>query len=242
MAKTPTKITARIDYWESKGLSRMKSTKTQIYKTTVEKLGCLIDGAQMFKDEKHTMNDFRLSVNRFTLQALDPNYQPFNKKHVKHMTLSNFLYNPFCPYEFRSQYRNCLKNPPLPVYTKHPDVYQSLTTAYLKTCNNGIKTVEDLSVKDQSNLGWASNKIASFCKNRMGKTNELMGGSDQKIINAFLKACKSFVKYDPIRFDTGLLTRSWVWEKFPNYLYQQGYLLEEKPFSMSGWEAENANT
>lgn len=237
MAKIPTKITARIDYWESKGLSKMRSANSKIYKETVQKLGWLIDGTNAFKGEEHTMNDFRLSVDRFALQALSLEYQPIKKKNIKNLSLARFLYNPFCPHEFRSQYKTCLVSIPLPIHARYPNIYRSLSQAYLESYNNGTKTIGDLTIKDQSNLGWAANKIGKFCKDHMGKTNKTMGSTQKRIVVAFLKAAKSFTSYNPTKFSTGLLTRAWVWEKFPNYLDQQGYLLEEKPFSMYTWKS-----
>ena len=232
MALIPTKITARIDYWESKGLSKMRSTKTDTYKETIKKLGYLVNNQYMFENQQHTMPDFKLSVDRFTLQVLSPEYQPIKKKNIKGMSLHLFLYNSFAPPDFRSQYKHCLENEPIPINVKYPTIFSTLTQAYIKTLNNGIKTADDLSVKDHANLGWASNKIGAFCKNHLEKTNKIMGGSQRKIVGAFIDACKSFVSYSPTKFDTGLLTRKWVWEKFPNYLDEKGYLVEETQFSI----------
>lgn len=232
MASIPTKITARIDYWESKGLSKMRSTNSKIYKETIKKLGYLVNSQYMFENEQHTMPDFKLSVDHFALQALSPEYQPTNKKNTKSLSLHLFIYNPFGPPDFRSRYKHCLKNKPIPINVRYPNIFSTLTQAYIKSLNNGIKTVDDLSVKDYANLGWASNKIGVFCKNHLEKTNKIMGGSQRKIVGAFLDACKSFVGYSPTKFDTGLLTRAWVWEKFPSYLDEKGYLVEEKQFSI----------
>ena len=75
MAKTPTKILARIEYWESHGFPKMVSTTTKTYRQTVDKLQHSIDGTAMFASRKYSMPDFRLAVDRHALESFDPRYQ-----------------------------------------------------------------------------------------------------------------------------------------------------------------------
>jgi hypothetical protein len=231
----PTKISARIDYWESNELSKMTSKKTKTYKETIKKLGYLIDSRYMFEGMTHTMPDFRLAVDRFALKALNPEYQPIKKKVLRNLPLHLFLYNPFSLPDMRSEYKMCLESKPLPVSVRNPASFNLLANSYVKFIRNGVKTIEDLSAKDHYNLGWAANKIDYFCKNNLSKVDTTMAGTKKKIITAFLEASKSFVKNDLTRFDTHLLTRKWVWEKFPNYLQNNGYLKEERPWTMDTW-------
>lgn len=228
----PTKITKRIEYWESKGLSKIKSRESKIWKETVEKIKWLIDGTNVFEGQTYTMHDFRKSVDCHAIKTLNTAYLPYKKITLKRINLSQFLYNPFAPGDFSTGFKHSLNSPPVPVNVKYPKIFDCLIKAYLRSAGNGIKTFDDLSQKDHSNLSWAANKIGTFCKNNMNKVDQTMAGTQEKIVNAFLGASLSFVKHDLTRLDTGLLTRKWVWEKFPNYLDQKGYLLSQQQFSI----------
>lgn len=210
----------------------MRSENSKIYKETVEKLSWLINGTHIFNGEHHTMPDYRKSVDRFALQALDDIYLPIKKKRLKAVSLSEFLYNRFASPEFYSRYKFCLNNAPVPINVRYPKIFNLVITGYLNSVNNGVKTFDDLSQQDHYNLSQVANKLGYFCKNHNQKLDSTMAGSYDRIVRAFIEASKSFVKHDLTRFDTGLLTRKWVWEKFPNYLDQKGYLVSKQPFSI----------
>jgi len=230
MAKIPTKITARIDYWESKDLPKMRSTESKVYKQTVEKLRWLLNGEQMFAKEKHTMPDFRLAVDRYALQVFDEKYSI--RSTLKPMSLNSFLYNPFIEGAYRSTLQRCLAHHPQPVNLRQPKIYQMLIDSYIKISGNGYKTISDLTSSDLFNLARTANKIGAFYKRKNVKMSNGIGNSQSKIINAFLQCAKTLTRYDPMKFSTYLLTRSWVWEKFPDYLSKNGYLAPQKAFNI----------
>lgn len=224
----PTKILKRIDYWESKGLRKLKSKKSNIYKETVEKLTWLVNGTNVFENENHTMLDFRKSVDNFSLKALDPAFLPFSKIKLKKMSLSNFLYSPFAP--TYCAYKQSLEHPPIPVYLKYPKVYYLLIDSYLRVAGNGVKSIDDLGSLDLKRLATVSNKVGKFYDKNTGKIS--FANSYKGVIDALLNFSLEMVKDNLTKFDTSLLDRQWIWEKFPNYLDQKGYLTSEKQFSI----------
>ena len=144
MAKVPTKITARIEYWESKGLSKMKSTKTKTYKETIHKLAQLVDGIGIFGGTNYTMPDFKLSVDRHSSQVFSSNYFPTNKSSIRNLTLNLFLYSPFGTGEFQSAFRRNVHHPLIPktVRRDNSGLFETLVSLYIKESNNGIKIAE----------------------------------------------------------------------------------------------------
>jgi hypothetical protein len=233
MALIPTKITARIDYWESKGLSKMKTKTSKTYKETVQKLSWLINRKYIFEgEERNTMLDFRTSVDRFALQTFDSNYLPINKAPNKKVTLSQFLFNKFASPGFHCRYKFFLDFVPAPIGVKNGKTFNLLLSCYLKSSGNGIKSEKDLSQSDFINLSRTSNRIHSFITQHKNKLDANMAGTSEKLIKTLIEASQTFVKHDKTRFTTGLLARKWVWERFPNYLDQKGYLIPERPFSI----------
>lgn len=229
MAKVPTKITSRISYWESKGLPKMKSTKSKIYKETVQKITWLLNGEKMFAEEQHTMIDWRLAVDRYAAQMLD---ERFHYRNFKPMSLNIFLYSPYIEGAYRSTYQRFLNHHPQPINLRHPDIYQALTDSYIKISGNGHKRVSDLTDSDLFNLARTSNKIGAFYKRKNAEFTSGLANSKKIIAVALLECAKTLTRYDPMKFNTHLLTRSWVWEKFPDYLCKNGYLVPQKQFSI----------
>jgi hypothetical protein len=226
----PTMITGRIAYWESKGLPKMRSTESKIYKETVEKLKWSIEGKKMFADKKYPMLDFRLAVDRYAEEVFHPRNVLF-----KPMSLSSFLFNPFANGDYLSTLQRCLNYHSQPVNLRHPDIYQTMTDEYIKVSGNGHKTVSDLTQTDLFNLARSSNKLGAFYKRKNGEISSGLNNSKKTITSAFLKCAKDLTKYDPMKFNTYLLTRSWVWEKFPDYLLKNGYLAPKKQWNINDY-------
>ena len=89
-----------------------------------------------------------------------------------------------------------------------------------------------LSAKDYSNLADVTNHLGAFYKKH---DNPAVGGvynSSKNLVIAFLTHAKNITNDNPMRFDTHLLTRDWVWKKFPSYLLQNGYLAPKKQFNI----------
>jgi len=229
----PTAITGRIAYWESKGLPKMRSTESKIYKETVQKIRWLLNGERMFAKEQHNMIEWRSAVDRYAVETFDPRYSLRSK--YKPMSLSSFLYNPFTNGAYLSTYQRCLNHHPQPVNLRHPDIYQTMTDEYIKASGNGHKTSSDLTYSDLFNLARSSNKLGAFYKRKNGEISSGLNNSKKTITSAFLKCAKDLTKYDPMKFNTYLLTRSWVWEKFPDYLCKNGYLAPKKQWNINDY-------
>jgi len=228
-------IQERIDYWQSKGLPKMRSTNSKVYKETIEKLVYLINGTHMFRATKNSLDDFKTSVDRWALMALDPNFLPYKKDSLRYTSLSSFLHDKFTSGPFQSRYIFCLNQTPVPRHaSRYPEIYQTLAQSYIKTLNNGIKSFDDLTSQDCSNLGWTANKLGRFIKERGDKLSPMMTNTNQKIVTSFINASLHYIKHDLTRFSTHLLTRAWLWEKFPNYLDQKGFVTQQKQFSIYG--------
>ena len=147
---TPTKILKRIEYWESKGLPKMRSRKTKTWKETVEKIQWTIDGTHVYEGKPISMPQFKQAVNNHATKCFSPAYQYLTGKNVVKVSLSQWIFNPFAPGEYRTALIACLKSPPPPRTVKYPNIFNNFLTSYLKMAGKGTKSINDLSFRDIS--------------------------------------------------------------------------------------------
>lgn len=227
--KISDRIEERMEYWESRDLSQLRSRNSKIFKETAEKVEWTIKGMFVYEGQPITDDQFRLSVEHFALSALNSNYKPVHKKPLTKLPLKDFIYNPFAPRVKRLLLAFLNNEPELVQPIKYPDLYHSLSQVYLKSTGHGTKTCKDLSATDRANLITASHRLGNFKKTCNGK---IVGGPGVTLSGLFMRHVTKITKDNIERIDTRLLTFNWVWEKFPNYMAQNGFIQPEKKFSI----------
>jgi len=234
--RIPSKVSKRIEYWESKtGLSKMKRLEkpTKTFKLTIEKLLWTTDGHHLYENESVGFTQFRQSVDNYHTELIDWDYFPATKTHLKGIPLHLFVYNQHASTKFQRRLLYHLHNPPIPVdpkKLKNRRLYDSLCKSYLQITGNSTKKFSDLTPTDLDNLANTTYRLADYQKENKGM---IVLPYNKTLADLFMRHVSNMVSDNLQKFGTKTLVQPWVWENFPNYMAQNGLISQPKRFSIN---------
>ena len=216
------RIEERMEYWEEKDLRPLKSRNTKVFQKTMEHVGWTITGEMVYQNQKISDKEFRLAVDRFSTSANDINYLPVKKKPLKETYLKDFIYNPWGRFT-KQLLVFTLQNEPQPIIKpKYPGFLNHITRLYLEE----IQMDETfLKQRDKERLTLVSHKLGNFRKTMNGT---LVSGPGVNLPNLFLQHAKTITGGNTEKLTTKFLTFNWVWEKFPHFLVNNGFIERRK--------------
>lgn len=231
-----TKYQSRINYWNSKGL-RVSKPGTITFSTILENLKDCTNGKGTYVGYPVSMNQFRLSVDRFAETVFNPKVRPVNKKKIKTMSLGDFIYSPFSPVPFNYNLRHFLENQPEPIRKiKKTALFDNLAQSFVE--KNGSDDIERLTIDQQENISFASKKLLEFVTTHKGKIDNTFLSTHKDLTDAFVRHALDNIKGNIAKFNTRALTYNSTWEMLPNFFEQHGYFVKTKRKTMAQIEEE----
>jgi len=230
--------------WKELGLSQHREG-TKLYSKScrvVDKLmsGSFFDGSSDFREykgRKFTYDDFALSINRFKLAALSPDYSPEQgtyKEHLKRMSLLTFLYNVKANnVRHQSLFIHYLNNEPEKLserfttkVNKEEPVVKVLAEGFRRLANmNG----EAFTNKQWMDLSYTAKRIREVLPEyskriRMFNYHRMVGDfedGESLIASYILDALEEELKSSTQTITTGWLCSEKTFEeRLPNYLFK----------------------
>ena len=230
----PSKYKSRIDYWNSKGL-RNSQPGTKTFSTIIENLKDCTNGSRIYLGKPISMNQFRLSVDRFAETVFNPKLRPINKKKIRNMSLGDFIYSPWSPSPYNQTLLYFIENHPEPIVTLHKTaLYDHLCQSFVE--KNGSEDVDQLTIDQMENISLASRKLTAFVASHKGKIDTTFLSTHKQLTDAFVRHVIDQLKGNLTKFNTRALTYNSVWEMLPNFFKQHGYFAATNQPSMKDIE------
>jgi hypothetical protein len=228
--KVSQEIQEILDHWKDNNL-HVSGLTTKEHLKSVKKLRKLIKG-KLF-DREYTLEDIKLSMNRFAIATHDPTVFPANKKTYKALSISSFIDSPFIG-NGTGLFRKYLTEEPqfIPNYTvtpvedKFPELTKHIKKSYVAGVLNGAKV--QFSPIDENNFRKAAIRINKFLddnQHMMAPYTEL----DDSIKSAYLiKSIVNDVEDTDIKITTGFLCSDFTFNnRFPRQLTNSSIFIDD---------------
>lgn len=241
-----------IDHWYNLGLSKYdeKRKVNKSFNEMSRTLRRILKGAfykdiNDFKNLNFTpsIDDIKLSMDKFALAALNPNYKPIGefKEFMRKCNLGTFLFNVYgSTEETRSFFLHYLSHEPEYVQGIQYETYLQAIQRW-KNYNviiTNIKPEDMITNKKKLLKFYGENYLRKILK-KYKEFARIYGKSDFKVEEqtCFIRAVENMVDYI-IQNNQKFLWKAWwffgtVWESFPNKLVEAAY---QNMFSDQKWE------
>jgi hypothetical protein len=230
----PSKYKSRINYWNSKGL-RVSRPGTKTFQTIIEHLEDCTNGARIYSGKPISMNQFRLSVDRFAETVFNDKLLPVNKKKIRYISLGDFIYSPWMPDPYNCSLLYFIENHPQPIVTINKTaLYDHLCQSFVE--KDGSGDVDRLTIDQMENISFASKKLTEFVASHKGKIDNTYLNSHKQLTDVFVRHVINQLKDNLTKFNTRALTYNSIWEMLPNFFKQHGYFVATKQPSMKNIE------
>jgi hypothetical protein len=230
----PSKYKSRINYWNSKGL-RVSQPGTKTFNTIIENLKDCTNGTGTYVGKPISMNQFRLSVDRFAETVFNDKLRPVDKKKIRSMSLGEFIYSQWRSPPYDYSLLHFAENHPEPIVTLHKTaLFDHLCQSYVE--KNGSRDVDRLTIDQMENISFASKKLTAFIADHKGKIDNTYLSTHKQLTDAFVRHVLKQLKDNLTKFNTRALTYNSVWEMLPNFFKQHSYFVATKQPSMKDIE------
>lgn len=179
----PKLIKEFIDYWHSKPLAK-HADNTKTYKNIINDIRELVRAdfyssfpvEHKFQNRKFTLAEFKIAVDRFVIMVTDKTVYPLNKKFIKYMGISKFLYCRWSPIN-KSHFLLCLEKEPVKIpIDPNPELTDMLVLRYKETTSMSFQP----SSAQMDKFIMASNRLSNFFEKNKHRLN---GGITHKVWN-----------------------------------------------------------
>lgn len=209
-----------LDYWRDKGL-HVAGLQTKEHKKGVKKIEGLFD-------DGYTIEDFKLSITRFSQATFDPAVYPENKKTFQALSISSFIENKFLGGSLFKKY--LAEDPKLIIdhtnikllEDKHPNLTYFIEKHYVDNILGTIKP--DLTTKDKNHFINAAIRLEDFWENNDSIIRSVFGYGPKDMARLLYESIvnDSSITYQitPGYFDSDTTFNV----RLPRYLNEQGVL------------------
>lgn len=229
-----------IQYWEDSGLRKTNIIK-KTYKDNITQLRNLMKGTVFnktnyrtsFTNRKFLPNEIRNSIKKFSLCALDPNYDPVNpsiKSILKRYSIAQFIYNAFIQNGDQSWFIKCFNGSPNAAVDKvkikeipeNVELIRGVFKAYYLEDLRG--NLVKLSPQDENNLTTGAIKLYNFIIDA-GKKGNI--GDDMEVARLMCEAIMERFNDDPTRISTANFKSDYTFQNIlPAKLIKSGRITE----------------
>jgi hypothetical protein len=225
-----------ITVWNELGLTQHKFNTKNAYDIQ-EKYNSLMAG-KLIKGYKPSSRDIvEQAIGNFALAATNPDYLPYDKKFLKKLTLSNFLWD---DYSNASHYTDFTRLPALMpkkdriIKDDYPDITRDLKKRYIHNVLGGVAP-KAFDVVDENKFRNAARGLSSWINRNRKKFSDWV--RDEDMTEYFFKALE-----DDINGDWSILTPGWLSSekmfeiRLPRYMCSQAMFKDE---ASEEWLANN---
>jgi len=219
--KTTPEIEEVLEHWIGLGLYVSKeSTKT--YREGIEKLKNLLDG--ILFNQKYSVEEIKSSISRFYTAAFDKDYKPMDKKSLKSINMSGFIYNKFTNGDAQSYFKKYLnENQPESVIPKLENKYPEQVNLLMRRFNSEIRGGISGGEKDGRLFIKASYRLKEF----FDKNKHRIRGSFSlsEMADVLFDAVKKSYNGNMVNFYPGCLCSDATFNtRLPAHMTQQGII------------------
>lgn len=218
-----------IDHWQGHQLRKIAAIGTKSYSYTIKVINQVEKGdffyQKGFEDDSHrpySLDEIKLSIDRFALAANDAYYFPVVKQYLKKLELSRFFYDPFSN-DTKSYFLKFLQYPPKKrVEDQNVQLTQYLMGQYRRTVIAG--TPVKFCSETESKLAFASKRLKEFFTKNKSKISPGFAVNDLSMAKWLMDAVVFDVK-EVQRITPGYLCSNETFERrLPVYLLTQAIM------------------
>lgn len=240
--RIPLGIQQILTVWNTSGLRKHENPETKVYQECISKIQLLMKGrffyenpvANGYQGKEFTRDEIIQAIENFKLAALNLDYEPVGsyKEHLKKMSFTEFLYNPFSQNGERSLFIKYFEAPPklCSQMVKLPeDQYPVFSKAAMRIYSEKQKRgIGSFTLSDQAKFIKGGEKVYNFYKKNGGKIDQLFIRTDYDKVLLVMEALESQF---PQGFEPGNFCSDYTFnEVLPKYLEKQAVLLDDNIF------------
>jgi len=167
----PKTIQPYIDVWSTITGRCYRGKNTNTYKQDCQAIKRMVSGTffnskdtptvdNKYDGEKLTLDEWRETLESFSLMRNNADYFPKNKKNIKTLTIKSFLYNEMSPSTMKSYFISCIETKPKLLSPQLKDINPDYTNYVIQACKRVFDW--DLSNGDRATAIKCANKLSKF--------------------------------------------------------------------------------
>jgi len=167
----PKTIQPYIDVWSTITGRCYRGKNTNTYKQDCQAIKRMISGTffnskdtptvdNKYDGEKLTLDEWRETLESFSLMRNNADYFPKNKKNIKTLTIKSFLYNEMSPCTMKSYFITCIESAPKLLSPQLKDPNPDYTDYVIQACKKVFDW--DLGNGDRATAIKCANKLSKF--------------------------------------------------------------------------------
>jgi len=167
----PKTIQPYIDVWSTITGRRYRGKNTNTYKQDCQAIKRMVSGTffnpkdtptvdKKYDGEKLTLDEWRETLESFSLMRNNADYFPKNKKNIKTLTIKSFLYNAMSPCTMKSYFITCIESAPKLLSPQLKDSNPDYTDYVIQACKKVFDW--DLGNGDRATAIKCANKLSKF--------------------------------------------------------------------------------